>query len=289
MDTVFKIVVLIAGALLSILWLVLMMMSNGMYDEQINDIDSKEYFLPELFQIGFVVIEKLNLNLNTDFFKKKKGKLAEVYGMDNAEFYLYVNVAGQISYVLTLLPIGFMFSLMANSMEIVFITVIAVAVLVYYFDYSTVNHVDERHDELLRDLSAVLSKLVLLVNAGMILKDAWTKVAYTGDRLLYQEMKIVVEDMENGISLRESFHEFGLRCNVKEINKFVAVLEQNQEKGSGELAKSLRELSDESWNEKKQRTIQQGTLADTKLLIPTGIIFMGILLVIIIPLFINMF
>ena len=102
-------------------------------------------------------------------------------------------------------------------------------------------------------------------------------------------MQKAEDEMNNGFSTHEALMNFSKQCNVKEIKKFISVIEQNLEKGSGELAKSLRELSEESWNEKKQRTIQKGAAADSKLLIPTGIIFMGILIVIIVPLFTNMF
>lgn len=289
MGTGIKIVILIFGVLLTVLWLILMFSSNGMYDEQIEEIDPDEYFLPELFQIGYAVIDKLHLDLNIDLFKKKKEKLIEIKGQDEAEFFLYVNVAGQISYILTLLPIGLMLTLLADNVEILFLIVVAALVLVYYFDYTMIDAVDDRHDELLRNLPNVLSKLALLTNTGMILNDAWAKVAYTGEGVLYQEMRAAYQDMENGIATRAALESFSRRCNVKEIKKFVSVVEQNQEKGSGELARSLKELADESWNEKKQLTIQKGAAADSKLLIPTGIIFIGILLVIIIPLFTNMF
>ena len=289
MGTGIKIVILIFGVLLTVLWLILMFSSNGKYDEQIEEIDPDEYFLPELFQIGYAVIDKLHLDLSIDLFKKKKEKLIEIKGQDEAEFFLYVNIAGQISYILTLLPIGLMLTLLADSIEILFLIIIATIVLVYYFDYMMVDAVDDRHDELLRNLPNVLSKLALLTNTGMILNDAWAKIAYTGEGVLYQEMRAAYQDMENGIATRAALESFSRRCNVKEIKKFVSVVEQNQEKGSGELANSLKELADESWNEKKQLTIQKGAAADSKLLIPTGIIFIGILLVIIIPLFTNMF
>lgn len=284
-----KVVVLVMGVILSLIWLYLMKSSNGVYEEQISEIDSEEYFLPTLFQIGFCVIEKLKIDFSGEFFQKRKDKISEIKGDEAAEFYLYVNIAGQLSYVLTILPLGLMFSLVADSAEMILITLIFTGVLAYYFDYSTLEAVDERHDVLLRDLPGVLSKLSLLINAGLILREAWARVAETGERALYQEMQDAVYSMENGLSDREALEKFSRHCNVKEIKKFISVVEQNIEKGSTELAKSLRELSKESWNEKKQLTIQKGAAADAKLLIPTGIIFMGILIVIIVPLFNNMF
>lgn len=289
MGTRTKIVILIIGLFLSLLWLFLMIRSNGIYDEQIEDIDDKEYFLPGLFQIGFYVIEKFNIDLHKAIFQKKLTKLIEVKGENDAEFFLYVNVAGQIAYALTIMAIGFMFALISDSAEIIFFVLILAVVLVYYLDYSVTEAVENRHESILRDLPTVLSKMALLINTGMILKDAWSLIAASNNRELYQEMKKADYEMNNGVSSHEAFVSFINCCNVKEVKKFISVIEQNMEKGSGELANSLRELSEESWNEKKQRTIQKGAAADSKLLIPTGIIFVGILIIIIVPLFTNMF
>ena len=266
-----------------------MIISRGKYNEQIADIDSEEYFLPGLFQIGFSVIERFGLDLHSTYFQKKLKNLIEVKGEQDAEYFLYVNVAGQISYFLTIAPIGMMVSIIADSIEIAILALVCGLILGYYIDYSVLEAVNNRHDNLLKDLPTVLSKMALLINAGLILKDAWAKIASNNDRELYLEMQKAEYEMNNGFSTHDALANFSNRCNVKEIKKFISVIEQNLEKGSGELAKSLRELSEESWNEKKQRTIQKGAAADSKLLIPTGIIFMGVLIVIIVPLFTNMF
>ncbi len=284
-----KIAILIAGLLFTLFWLYLMIVSKGRYEEQIADIDSEEYFLPGLFQIGFCIIEKFKLDLHSPYFQKKLKSLVEIKGEQNAEYFLYVNVAGQISYILTIIPIGMMISIIADSIELAILALVCGLILGYYIDYSVLEAVNNRHDNLLKDLPTVLSKMALLINTGLILKEAWAKIASNNDRELYLEMQKAEYEMNNGISTHEALLNFSNRCNVKEIKKFISVIEQNLEKGSGELAKSLRELSEESWHEKKQRTIQKGAAADAKLLIPTGIIFMGVLVVIIVPLFTNMF
>lgn len=284
-----KIVILIIGLLFTLFWLYLMIVSKEKYEEQIADIDSDEYFLPGLFQIGFCAIEKFNLDLHNSYFQKKLKNLIEIKGQEDAEYFLYVNVAGQISYVLTIIPIGMMFALIVDSIEIVVLSFVCGLILVYYIDYTVLQAVNNRHENLLKDLPTVLSKMALLINTGLILKEAWAKIAFNSNHELYLEMQKAEDEMNNGFSTHEALMNFSKQCNVKEIKKFISVIEQNLEKGSGELAKSLRELSEESWNEKKQRTIQKGAAADSKLLIPTGIIFMGILIVIIVPLFTNMF
>lgn len=89
----------------------------------------------------------------------------------------------------------------------------------YYFGTLMLEKISKREDEMLRDFSEVISKLALLTNAGMILREAWEKVAFNGDTTIYKEMQRSVEDMHNGVSEVEAFHSFGTRCVLAEVKR----------------------------------------------------------------------
>ena len=95
--------------------------------------------------------------------------------------------------------------------------------------------------------------------------------------------------MANGASDLEAFRNFADRCSVKQIRKVTSTLIQNMQKGNQELAYFLEEMSREMWEEKKNLVRQKGETAGTKLLIPIGMIFVGILIMIIAPIFANGF
>ena len=80
------------------------------------------------------------------------------------------------------------------------------------------------------DLPQVLSKLTLLVNSGMVLRDAWKHAAFTGNRVLYQEMQNTTLEIENGVMEIEAYKNFADRCSVKEIRKFTSLIIQNLQK-----------------------------------------------------------
>ena len=69
--------------------------------------------------------------------------------------------------------------------------------------------------------------------------------------------------------------------DAPEIKKFASVLTQGIEKGSRELSNSLIHQSAEMWNLKKQVMLQKGEAAASKLLAPTAMIFIGVLIIII--------
>ena len=177
---------------------------------------------------------------------------------------------------------------MTNDMTFAILVVAAAAALIVYLDIEVSSAVERKHDEILSDYPEILSKLTLLVNAGMVIREAWTKVAYTCDRAMYKEMQLTSEEMNNGVSELDALHNFAQRCSVKEIRKFTSILSQNIQKGGSELTMSLRYRNEESWEEKKQRAKRKGETAGTKLMIPLMIMFVGILFMIIVPIFSNM-
>lgn len=132
-------------------------------------------------------------------------------------------------------------------------------------------------------LPQVLSKLTLLVNSGMVLRDAWKKVSITGERTLYLEMQNTNLEMENGVMEIDAYRNFAERCNVKEVRKFTSLIIQNLNKGNEELAYFMKDLSDEMWEVKKNEVKQKGEKANSQLLLPMMMIFIGILLIIMVP------
>ena len=161
--------------------------------------------------------------------------------------------------------------------------------IVVYLDMEINDAIEKKHEEILSDYPEVLSKLTLLINAGMIVREAWTKVAYTCDRALYKEMQITSEEMCNGVAELDALYNFSQRCTVKELKKFSSILSQNLQKGGTELAYNLRSMNEESWEQKKHNAKRKGETAGAKLMIPTMIMFVGILLMVVVPIFTNMF
>jgi tight adherence protein C len=141
---------------------------------------------------------------------------------------------------------------------------------------------------MLSDFSNVVSKLALLTNAGMIMREAWEEVAYTGETSIYKEMQRSVDEMKNGVSEIDALYDFGSRCVIPEIKKFSSTLIQGVTKGNRELTAMLQEQSKEIWMLKKQLVRRQGEKAASKLMLPIAIMFVGILIMIVVPIFTNL-
>ena len=63
------------------------------------------------------------------------------------------------------------------------------------------------------------------------------------------------------------------------------MLVQNLTKGNHELVSFLKQTSTESWEERKNIVKRKGEAAATKLMLPIGIMFVGLLIMIVVPIF----
>ncbi len=277
------------GTLFVLIWAVLFFKYKDKYDDMLQVLNTNQYPLCELYYIGLGVIDMFHINMNSTMGRRKEKRIAQIYGERYASFYHYCILGGQITYILTFVPVCCFLSALLQDKMLAVVCFVMVFVLVYYLDMRINNAVDQRKDEILSEYPEVLSKLTLLINAGMVVREAWKQVAYTGDSALYQEMQIASEEMNNGVSEIDALYNFSQRCVLKEIRKFASILSQNLQKGGSELTLSLRYMNTESWEEKKNMAKRKGEAAGQKLMIPLMMIFVGILMMIMVPIFTNMF
>jgi tight adherence protein C len=271
------------GTVITGFWIFLYIRYRRQYDEYLKAIDPKQFFMAELFFIGLGAIALFKIDLNTARYEAKKKKIEEVKGRRYAEFFNITILSGQITYILTIVPFSLFVACLANSMLFGGLGVMGSIVVAAYLDVEISNAVEKRRDNLLSDFPKVLSQLALLTNAGLPLKDALYQVALSGTGEIYEELKSTVSDMENGSSATEAMLSFADRCNLKEIRKFASMLLQNLQKGSRELAHYLHDMARDAWVEKKNMAKRKGEMAGQKLMMPIGIMFLGVVLMIIIP------
>lgn len=283
-----RIIMLILATVMVLAWIILATRYEKMYAGMVRSIDPKEYKYPELFCVGFALMKFLKIDSKSKRARKRIKEIAEVQGKRYAEYYFYVINAAKWTYGFTVLVLLVILGALANSSAAVLMGVILSALLMWYVEEALNDKLEARRDELLADMPQMLSKLTLLVNSGMVVREAWKKVAYGGEREIYIEMQMTVQEMQNGISELEAYRNFAERCSIKQIRRFASTMIQNMQKGNAEISYFLREMSDEMWEEKKHLVKRKGEAANSKLVLPTTMIFMGILIMIMLPAFLGM-
>lgn len=284
MQSVFQLAMLVPTSILTVLWMVLALKYEEKFKEVTSSIDSKEYYLSEMFYIGFQIMEIIHFNMRSDASRRKIKMMAEVYGRKYADYYYYVLVGGQITYIVTVIPVIFLLALLANNPTALLFGVVLAGLFVWYLSESFKDKLTARREQILSAFPQMLSKMTLLVNSGMLLRDAWKLIAEQGNGILFTEMQLTTDQLDNGVPEMAAYHEFAERCGVKEIRKFASMVVQGLEKGGSELTAFLKDMSEEMWVEKRNMVKQKGEKANAKLLAPTVLIFIGILFMIMAPL-----
>ena len=286
--TISRIVILILATILVVLWSVLALKYETTYAPYIEAINPEEYRYPELFCIGFAIMAFLKIDTKSQKARKRIKEISEVQGQRYAEYYYYITNGAKWSYGFTALVFFVLLAALANSGLALLFGVALAGLLMVYIEELVNDKLTERRDEILADMPQMLSKLTLLVNSGMVLREAWEKVAYGGKRIIYKEMQTAVQEMKNGVPEWQAYRNFAERCAIKEVRRFASTMIQNIQKGNAEIAYFLREMSDEMWEEKKHLVKRKGEAANSKLLMPIAMIFIGILIMIMVPTFANM-
>ena len=270
------------------LFFVFLLVKGKAYEQMIEPLNNNEFPLYELYGAGFVMLELTKHNFASKAERKRRQQIALIYGEKHAEYYLRVNAAERWTLTLALLALGFALYGIAADILMLFVFAMFAGTAYYYVSTLPASQLEEKTKKILNDFADVVSKLALLVNAGMILKEAWEKVAYTGDSELYKEMQRSVDEMNNGVSEIDAYTMFATRCTAPEIKKFTSTIIQGVVKGNKELVEMIKMQSREIWDAKRHRVRQEGEKAASKILIPILLMFVGILIMIIVPIFANL-
>lgn len=168
------------------------------------------------------------------------------------------------------------------------------AIIIYYGkDKDLETRVKKREQQLLSDYPDIVSKLTLLLGAGMTVKGAWQKVALDyrekkqADKLYYryayEEMLISYYEIMSGVSEASAYEDFGKRTKNQRYMKLTSLITQNLKKGSKGLSKILETESLDAFEDRKAFAKTAGEEAGTKLMMPMFLNLIVVLVIIMIP------
>lgn len=281
------IVIVILGFIALVGWL-FFYFKGKKHNEMFAVLEEKDFPLKEVYGFGMAVLEVLHYGFKSKSDRKLRQSLEVLYGEKYAEYYLRVVHAQRITIASTLFVLSFVFYGFSAEPTAFVVGLMFSGLSYYYFGTLTKKKILKRSEEMLHDFSEVVSQLALLTNAGLILREAWQEVAYAGDTVIFKEMQAAVVEMNNGVAEVDAIYNFGTRCIIPEIKKFTSTIIQGLTKGNSELVMMLQEQSKEVWQLKKQIVRREGEKAASKLLIPICVMFIGVLIMIIVPIFTNL-
>lgn len=270
-----------------VLTLVLYIASKGKYQELLKEPESKEYSMMSFAPMSMLLLDRINYRYNSKYDKKIQKLLASIYGEKNSGTHMKLFYSSKLISMIFTLVILTLFGAAAKEPDYTFLAfTLSMPLLVFYlYDKELEKKQRKKYDIIRADFPDMVSKIVLLVNAGMTLSRAWEKICIDTkkDTPLYKELRITYQQIQAGKPEAEAYEDFARRCRVKEITKFITLIIQNLKKGSGDLVPLLKLQADECWELRKGRAKQLGDEASEKLILPLMIMFVGILIIVVLP------
>lgn len=276
-----QIVELIIGTVLLIL-LVVKITAGEKYSEMVEVLEGKEYPLKEWYGIGYAWQRGHLFAMKSKMKEELMGQAKILYDMRYAEYYAEVAWVQMLTFAHVSLCAGFLMAGCFDNTLLALSGVGCAVVFGYFFLHQMKDKVNSRQQACALELPEVVSTMALLINSGMMLREAWETIAYSKEGTMYKLMQDACQDMQNGLSELDAIYRFGVLSGSPEIKKFASSLTQGVERGNSDLSVFLSNQSSELWNMKKQLVLQKGEAASAKLLLPTVLIFVGIIMLVIV-------
>ncbi len=150
----------------------------------------------------------------------------------------------------------------------------------------------ERDRQLLTDYPEIVSKLTVLIGAGLTVRGAWERIVRNyseqleagGDpRYIYEEMLYTYRGIQSGQPEVMAYRDFGKRCGLQQYRRLTILLEQNLKKGGKDLSRRLKLETEEAFSARIHQARRKGEQMGTKMMIPMFLMFILVLVLIMIP------
>lgn len=244
---------------------------------------------------GYILFTLNLITPDSKLFQDLKGKSEVIYGKPGAAGNASYMIASAVSYVYLALALSLMImSIMSitgrgNDGIILSLILLVIAIIFCYIPFDELGEkTQKRQDEITAQFPNVMSKLALLVASGIEVSRAWELVCQTGRGILYAEMRNVTMELDNNISPGIAYTNFMNNCGNKYTTKLATSILQNISKGNSEIGTVFNQLANESWAERKHSAKRLGELAQGKLMVPTLLMFAGIMALVMVPIVMSM-
>lgn len=191
-----------------------------------------------------------------------------------------------------------------SAMYLLLLGIVASICIMISMESSLKNKQKLRNLQMLIDYPEIISKFTLLLNAGMTIRAAFERIASDylkkrsrdsknlkkekeGVRYAYEELVLVVRELELGRPEAVVYDAFGQRCSLMCYLRFSTIIVQNMRKGTKGIVPMLELEALDAFAERKETAKRLGEEAGTKLLGPMiGMLFI-VLLIVLVPAFLN--
>lgn len=183
-----------------------------------------------------------------------------------------------------------------QSVELLGLGFLAAMAAAYAAKEKKEKKLQKRKRKLLLSYPEFVSKLSLLLGAGMTISGALRKMnqmylkrkkAGGREETVYEELNQMICELDNGMGELRAYQRFSDSCNLQPYRKLVSLLISGQKIGNYKLMEQLNEEADRVFLERKNTARRLGEEAGTKMLLPMMMMLIIVMGIVVIPAFLS--
>lgn len=151
----------------------------------------------------------------------------------------------------------------------------------------------EERKMIMRGLPRFCNQLYLMMNAGLILSDAFDTISAGNEDnnncSSFEKDLLDLKEATQGhrISTASVINEYALKHDIKELIRIAAILNENEKRGS-DVVESLERESRYLWDERKTVARECGKAIDTRMSYPLGLLLIVLIVITMAPALLSM-
>ena len=172
----------------------------------------------------------------------------------------------------------------------VFFLGIITLLLIVYRKLQELNDTGEKRDEQLEDAYySFVNRLAIHIGAGLNLRDAMRRAAEVErSDYLKKEVGFALNRVASGVKEASVYMDLGKSLGTQEYMRLMSLLSQNLAYGNSNLIGLLDSEVKQSFYIKREHIRKKGEQASEKLLLPTAILLVLVIVIVMYPAFINL-
>lgn len=152
-----------------------------------------------------------------------------------------------------------------------------------------------RYKEIMKGLPRFTSQLLLMMNAGMILSDSFSRIC-TSYSIMKSEnrgqfendlIKLNENNCDGRLSTAELINEYAAETGVKELIRIATILYENEKRGI-DVIENLERESGYLWDRRKIIAKERGKMIDAKMAYPLGALLIVLIVITMSPALLSM-
>lgn len=155
--------------------------------------------------------------------------------------------------------------------------------------------IQKRNGQLMAEYAGFVSMLRLYLMAGLTIRNAFAKIAdgyetqkkTQGKKYLYQEIKTLCYQLENGMEEEQVYQQWGQRCGEMRYRRLSFLLGVHLKQGNSQLIQLLAQEAYTAQEDRRNYARKIGEEAGTKLLLPMIMMLAVVMMLVLLPAYIG--